>query len=158
MKNHVWRPLFVVLAVVLLILTARVFLVPKDFGVWERGYMYGWHRKGNEAEWRAVKVKYKTAAYCKECHPKEYNAIKGSPHANIMCENCHGPALGHPDDPPTLTINRNRELCARCHALLPYKAGGRAHIRGISIADHNPEAECVLCHWPHNPKQEGGKR
>lgn len=155
MKNHVWRPLYVVLAVVLLIVVARAFYVPKDFGVWEQGYMYGWHRKGNEAEWKAVRVKYRTAAYCKDCHGKEYGAIKGSPHANIMCENCHGPALGHPDDPPTLTIDRHRSLCARCHALLPYKAGGRADIRGIPIETHHPEAECVLCHWPHNPKLEG---
>ncbi|HTG82162.1 MAG TPA: cytochrome C, partial [Geobacteraceae bacterium] len=73
MKNHVWRPLYVALAIVLLILTARLFLVPKDFGVWERGYMYSWHRKGNEADWRAVKVKYKTTVYCKECHAREFN-------------------------------------------------------------------------------------
>lgn len=158
MKNHVWRPLYVALAVVLLILGARLFLVPKDFGIWERGYMYGWHRKGNEADWRAFRVKYKGAAsaYCKDCHAKEYNAIKRSPHANIMCENCHGPALNHPEDPPTLTIDRHRTLCARCHARLPYKAGGRANIRGINIEEHNPEAECVLCHWPHDPRKKGG--
>ena len=105
------------------------FWSPSDFGVWERGYMYGWHRKGNEADWKAFKVKYKTAAYCKDCHAKEYDAIKASVHANIMCENCHGPALNHPDDPPTLTIDRNRSLCARCHARLPYKASGRKDIR-----------------------------
>jgi hypothetical protein len=155
-KNHVWRPLFVVLAVILLILGARLVLVPKDFGVWERGYMYGWHRKGNEADWKAFKVKYKTSAYCKDCHAKEYDAIKTSVHANIMCENCHGPALNHPDDPPTLTIDQNRSLCARCHARLTYKASGRKNIRSIDIGSHHPEAECVLCHWPHNPKL-GGK-
>src|ERR1035437_10179747 len=97
-------------------------MVPDDFGIGDRGYMYGWHRKGNEADWKAVKVKYKTAVYCKDCHKKEYDAIITSPHAGIMGENCDGPALNHPDDPPTLTIDRNRSLCARCHARLTYKA------------------------------------
>ena len=55
---HVLRPLFAVLAVTALILTARLFVVPKDFGIHERGYMFGWYRKANEEEWKAFKVKY----------------------------------------------------------------------------------------------------
>jgi hypothetical protein len=58
MKNHVFMPLIVVLGIVALILIARVFLVPKDFGVGERGYMYGWHRAGNQEEWKNFKVKF----------------------------------------------------------------------------------------------------
>ena len=64
MKNHVWRPLFIVLAIVGGILIARTLLVPRDFGIYERGYMYGWHRKSNEAEWKKFPVKYKTAKIC----------------------------------------------------------------------------------------------
>lgn len=153
MKNHVLRPLFVALGVVAIIVLARTVIVPADFGVYERGYMYGWHRKGNEADWKAVTVKYKTAAYCKECHEDKYSDIKDSPHGAINCENCHGPALGHPDDPPSLTIDRRRELCARCHGRLPYATSGRGQIKGINVATHHPEAECVLCHYPHNPKR-----
>jgi len=153
-KSHVWRPLFIVLGVVVLMMLARVVLVPKDFGIGERGYMYGWHRKGNEAEWKAVKVKYQTSSYCKDCHQDKYDDIRQSPHATIQCENCHGPGLDHPDDPPTLTIDRHRDLCIRCHALLPYKASGRGAIRGINPKTHHPEAECTLCHYPHNPKRE----
>ncbi|HEY5974556.1 MAG TPA: cytochrome C [Geobacteraceae bacterium] len=154
MKSHVWRPLYLALCVVAVVLLARMVLVPKDFGVWERGYMYGWHRKSNEAEWEAVKVKYKTAEHCKTCHQDKYNDIKNSPHAAIMCENCHGPSLDHPKDPPTLTIDRSRELCVRCHFFLPYKTSGRGAIKGINPVTHHPEAECVLCHYPHNPKRE----
>ena len=154
MKNHIWRPLYVVLAIVFLVLLLGTILVPKDFGIHERGYMYGWHRKANEADWKAVAVKYKTGSYCKECHPDNYRDIKDSPHGRIMCENCHGPALGHPKDPPTLTIDRSRQLCLRCHARLPYKTSGRGNIRGIDPATHNPEAECVLCHYPHDPRLE----
>ena len=54
---HVLRPLFAVLVVAALILIARVFLVPQDFGIHERGYMFGWYRKANEEEWKALKVK-----------------------------------------------------------------------------------------------------
>jgi predicted CXXCH cytochrome family protein len=154
-KNHVWRPLYVALGIVVLVLTVRTLVVPKDFGVHERGYMYGWYRKGDEQFWKAVKVKYKTSEYCKDCHRDKYDDIRNSPHARIMCENCHGPALSHPDDPPTLTIDQSRELCVRCHLYLPYQTSGRGKIRGIDPETHHPEVECTLCHWPHNPKLEG---
>ncbi|GAB7028089.1 cytochrome c3 family protein [Geotalea toluenoxydans] len=157
MNNHVWRPLYVALCIVALILIVRVVAVPKDFGVHDRGYMYGWYRLGNEKEWRNFKVKYKTSAYCIDCHSEINKDLQRSPHARIMCEDCHGPALGHPDDPPTLTINRERKLCLRCHSYLPYKTSGRGHIRGVDPDTHNPEAECVLCHYPHNPVKEGSK-
>lgn len=153
MKNHVWRPLYVALGIVALILLMRMVMVPPDFGIHERGYMYGWHRKGNEADWKGVRVKYRTTAYCKGCHEDKYDDIVGSPHGNIMCENCHGPALNHPNDPRTLDIDRSRQLCARCHLKLPYAASIRGGIKGINPATHYPEVECVLCHYPHNPKR-----
>ena len=76
MKSHVLRPLFAFLGIVALILLARVFLVPKDFGSYERGYMYSWHRQGNEEDWKKIKVKYQGAEYCKDCHDKNYARIK----------------------------------------------------------------------------------
>lgn len=151
MKSHVWRPLYVALVVVAVVLAARFVLVPDDFGIQEQGYMYGWHRKGNENEWKAVEVKYRTAAYCRECHADPATRLSRSPHGIITCENCHGPALGHPEDPPTLTTDRNRKLCLRCHVRLSYPGSGRSDIRGINPDAHHPEAECVLCHDPHDP-------
>jgi hypothetical protein len=56
MQNHVLRPLIVVIVIIALVLTARVILVPADFGIHERGYTYGWHRKSNEQKWRSAKV------------------------------------------------------------------------------------------------------
>lgn len=154
MKNHLWRPLLLAIVLILLGLGFRIMLVPDDFGAHERGYMYGWYRKGNEAQWRAVKVRYQGTEGCRKCHPDKYDDIIGSPHGRVGCENCHGPNLDHPTDPPTLTFDRRRELCLRCHAWLPYAASGRSRIKGIDPATHNPEAECVLCHYPHNPKRE----
>ena len=49
----------VVIGIIALVLAARTVLVPKDFGVHERGYMYGWYRKGNIEDWKKnVQVKY----------------------------------------------------------------------------------------------------
>ena len=154
MKSHVLRPLLIVLAMAVLAAIGHVTLVPGDFGVWERGYMYGWHRRGNEAEWKGVPVRYRTDGYCRGCHGDKYRDLMGSPHAAIICENCHGPGGDHPNDPPTLLIDRSRKLCIRCHARLPYQASGRGAIRGIDPLRHYPEAECVMCHYPHNPKRE----
>ena len=41
MKSHVWRPLYVVLLIIGAVLVARKILVPSDFGIGARGYMYG---------------------------------------------------------------------------------------------------------------------
>jgi len=157
-KNHVWRPLFIVLLMVGGILLTRALLVPSGFGIQERGYMYGWHRKSNESEWKAVRVKYKTTAYCAKCHRDKYDDIRHSLHAPIACENCHGPAYDHPEDPRGLTVDRSRGLCIRCHAKLPYRNTLRGSFPGFDPDHHYPSAECVLCHIPHNPKPVNQKR
>ncbi len=116
MKNHVLRPLIVFIGIILLILLARFVLVPKDFGVGQRGYMYGWHRTGNEEDWKKFKVKYQGKEYCKDCHSDKYDSINKTPHKIIQCENCHGPA-GTPegivhydaDKLPKLPIDRSRD-------------------------------------------------
>lgn len=155
MGDHRWRPLIGVAILAGLFLGARQIMVPGDFGVHERGYMYGWHRKGNEAEWKGVTVKYRGREYCRPCHQRNYDSILPSPHGGIGCENCHGPALDHPRDPRTMRIDRSRALCIRCHCRLPYGNGGRGAIRGIDPVTHNPEEECTLCHYPHDPRKGG---
>jgi cytochrome c3-like protein len=153
--SHVWRPLFVVLGIVVIILAARVILVPKDFGVHDQGYMYGFHRLGNEKEWMAMKPNYKfDTSYCQGCHEDKVKSISESPHVIIPCEDCHGPAMDHPDSPPKLPINKTREQCLRCHAKLPYPTSGRGAIRGIDNETHNPGTECISCHNPHHPNLE----
>jgi predicted CXXCH cytochrome family protein len=151
MGNHVWRPLFVVIGIVILILIVRFFYVPHDFGIHQRGYMYGWYREGNIEDWKKVQVKYKGEDYCKDCHADKFASIMKSPHAIIQCENCHGPAIDHPDNPPKLTIDRSRALCLRCHYPLAYPTSGRAKIKGIDPDTHNRDFECSTCHNPHKP-------
>jgi hypothetical protein len=153
MKNHVWRPLYIAIAIVMTGIAARFILVPSDFGAHERGYMYGWHRKSNEAEWKAVTVKYQTCKVCIPCHKDKYNDIKDSPHSSISCENCHGPNLDHPHNQKTVEVNRSRSLCLRCHTRLPYNGTLRGSIKGVNPDTHYHQAECVMCHYPHNPKR-----
>lgn len=150
---HVWRPLYVVLALIGLVLIARQAMVPKDFGVSSRGYTYGWHRRSNEAEWKALKPKYRGREYCRDCHEEQVKSILSSPHAPIQCENCHGPATEHPDAPEKLPITRDREQCLRCHTYLPYPSSARAKMKGIVPDKHYADTECVACHYPHNPAQ-----
>jgi Cytochrome c554 and c-prime len=157
MNSYIWRPLYVLIVLVVLVFIVRHFLVPGDFGIGEQGYMYGWHRNSNAEEWKAFKVKYRSEEYCKDCHSDKYSSIMQTPHAIIQCENCHGPAVDHPSDPPKLSIDRSREQCLRCHFPLPYPTSGRSNIRGIDPDKHNPGIECVMCHNPHKPTLEGMK-
>ena len=164
MKSHVWRPLYVVIAFVVALLVFRFFYVPNDFGSGIRGFMYSFHRKSNEGEWKAQPIKYgvtgkqKLHEYCRECHGNEVKVRSEDLHGIIPCEDCHGPALNHPENPQKLTIDRNRELCLRCHTSLPYTTSERKRIPGINPKEHNGDLECVLCHDPHNPRLEDRKK
>ncbi len=159
MKNHVWRPLFVVIAVVAGILVFRAFYVPDDFGSGKYGFIYSFHRASNEDEWKAQPVKYRDTGkqtmheFCGECH-WEVQMRTDDLHGIIPCENCHGPALQHPDDPEQLIVDRSRGLCLRCHTLLPYTTSERKRIPGIDPDEHNVGDDCVDCHEPHNPRLE----
>jgi hypothetical protein len=157
MKSHVWRPLFVVIGIVALILAARAVYVPEDFGVYDRGYIYSWHRKGDEEFWKSFKIKYQGKAYCKDCHADKVASINTSPHRIIICENCHGPAIDHPSETrPKLEIDKSRGQCYRCHVKLSYPTSARAQIKGfLDPEKHNPGIDCVMCHNPHNPKLGG---
>ena len=146
---HVMRPLYVVLALAAVIFIARTFFVPEGFGIHERGYIYGWYRQANVEEWKAVPVKYRGKESCKACHAGQEQKVGASRHKMIECENCHGPALAHPSNPPKLNLDRTRELCLRCHTHLAYPTSQRSEIKGIDPDQHNSGLECVRCHNPH---------
>jgi predicted CXXCH cytochrome family protein len=162
-KSHVWRPLYVVIAFVVAFLVFRLFYVPNDFGSGKRGFMYSYHRKSNEGEWKQQPAKYgvsgreKMHEYCSDCHSTEVKLRSEKLHGIIPCEDCHGPAFNHPENPEKLNIDRSRELCLRCHTSLPYTTSERKRIPGIDPNGHNPGVQCVKCHNPHNPRLEDMK-
>lgn len=155
MSNHVFRPLLVALIIFIFILAVRHFVVPRDFGIGDRGFMYGYHRASSEQDWANFRVKYQGKKFCGECHDKEYKNNMSSSHKVLDCEGCHGPALEHPDNPEKLSIDRNNGLCLRCHAKLPYPTSLRGEMKGIDPKKHNPEAGCSECHDAHRPNWEG---
>ncbi|HWG84193.1 MAG TPA: cytochrome c3 family protein [Deinococcales bacterium] len=138
-------------------LLLRGLFVPTGFGVHSRGYTYGWYNISNEDKWRALPVQYRSVEDCADCHDDAAASVKRSSHAIIACQNCHGPARGHPDAPERLVVDTSRELCARCHSLLPATSSGRADIVGIDLAVHNPGQECASCHDSHDPTQEAAQ-
>lgn len=154
-KNHVFRPLMVIIGISVIILIVQRVYVPDDFGVHGDSYTYNFYREGNLDDWKAVTVKYQGDEYCANCHQDKTDLIASTAHSIIQCENCHGPAQQHPQDPPKLTIDRTREQCLRCHTRLDYPTSGRADIEGIDPASHNSGIECATCHDPHNPTLGG---
>ncbi len=156
MKNHILRPLWVVLGVLVLFLLVRSFMVPDDFGVHGRNFTYGFHRAGSIDEWKEFPLKYQGKESCssEECHSEQYQQNMASMHSLIECENCHGPALNHPDEPESLVLDTSRDLCLRCHSQLLYPTSQRSEIPGILPGDHNVDEACSNCHNPHNPDLE----
>ncbi|MDW7773232.1 MAG: cytochrome c3 family protein [Desulfobulbaceae bacterium] len=156
MKNHVLRPLWVTIIFVALILLARYILVPKDFGVHGESFTYNYYRAGNAQEWKDFPVSYQGKEVCVECHTEKGDKLGSSPHAVLQCENCHGPGKDHPEteNPETMSIDRSRALCLRCHADLGYAGINRASIPGIDANQHNVDSECIECHDSHNPDLE----
>jgi predicted CXXCH cytochrome family protein len=155
MSSHVWRPVLVVIALVVLLFIFRQWYVPDDFGVHANGFSYGWYRQSSLLDWRWLPTKYQGRDTCSTCHQKEYDDLHGMPHVVIQCENCHGPATDHPKDPEKLPIDRSRGLCLRCHAKLAYPSTSRGGLRGIDPARHHPGEQCASCHNPHKPLLTG---
>jgi predicted CXXCH cytochrome family protein len=153
-KKHVWRPLWVVIGLVAVILLARALYVPTDFGAQERGYTFGFHRLGNEQEWQRLPARYQGNGYCVDCHEEQVGRLAAGRHRGFPCENCHTAAGEHPDKPEKLAVDRSRALCLRCHAQLYMPSSGRNSIPGINPEFHNGTTECVACHNPHKPNLE----
>ena len=155
MKRHVFHPLWVAIGLVGLILVARTFLVPSDFGVHGDSFTYNFYRQGNVQEWKEFPVKYQGKDACVECHEDKVRTNRRGPHKRVECENCHGPAVGHPDEIERLPLNKERAMCLRCHADLDYpESAARSNLPAIVDKRHKRNRECVGCHNPHDPRED----
>jgi len=155
MKRHVLHPLWVAIGVVGLILLARLFMVPDDFGVHGDSFTYNYHRLGNIDEWKNFPVKYQGNDSCVECHKDNARTHRRAPHKRVQCENCHGPSGNHPDDIEYLPLNKERAMCLRCHADLKYpESTARSNLPAIVDRHHKRRRECVSCHNPHDPRED----
>ena len=154
MKRHVLHPLWVAIGLVGLIFVLRMFLVPDDFGVHGDSFTYNFYRQSNVQEWQEFPVKYQGSDSCMECHGAKVRAHRRAPHKRVECENCHGPAGNHPDDVELLPLNRDRDMCLRCHGDIEYPDTARSELPQIIDRRHKRKRECVSCHNPHDPRKE----
>lgn len=154
MKNHVFRPLWVAIGLVLFVLVMQKFLVPDDFGVHGESFTYNYYRLGNVQEWKDVSVKYQGKERCSRCHEENFEENQSSKHLNVQCENCHGPGIDHPKRVKKLVVDNSRELCLRCHGKLEYPNSKRGEMPSVDGDRHMRKRECSKCHDPHHPDLE----
>lgn len=127
----------------------RGLLVPSDFG------RYGHYRAGALADNQKRPVAFAGKTACLDCHSDVADAQKGSRHATVRCEACHGPLAGHADNPDVKPAKLAPErLCLTCHRSI---AGRPAKFPQIDPDEHAGGVECTSCHKPHHPEPEEGK-
>lgn len=142
--GHVARVAGLFAVALLGFLLVRALLVPSDFG------RYGFYRGGALADIRARSVDFGGEASCVPCHAKVFDERKGTRHAGVHCEACHGPLAAHAHTPSvTATALDPRKPCIQCHAKI---AGRPRLVPQVVVADHSGDAECAVCHQPHSPK------
>lgn len=146
-KEHLFRLAGLFLVGVVVFLLLRVLMVPKDFGV------YGHYRAGALADARVKEPVYAGAAACAGCHGEVPAAMKGSLHATIGCESCHGPLAVHATKdpaeqaPPKLDT---RALCLRCHTANVAKP---KTFKQVDPKEHGEGEACTACHLAHAPNR-----
>jgi hypothetical protein len=122
----------------------RHLLVPQGFGV------YGHYRAGALLDNMNTAALYAGAAACADCHADVVEARKGSKHAPIGCEACHGALAAHVRSSADVVPKRpdGRELCLRCH--LANVARPKAFPQ-VAIPEHGDAGPCLGCHKAHAP-------
>lgn len=127
------------------LVTARLYLVPADFG------KTGHFRASAVTEVAAQKISYAGHEKCTECHDDVVAVKNAGFHKGVTCEVCHGPAAAHAEDPGSVTppAPRERGSCPLCHEYLASRPTGFPQ---IVSASHNPMKPCISCHKPHDPK------
>ena len=143
MPKHVVRLLSIMVAVLVLALVAKWLFTPESF------YRFGHYRANSVVEVAALEPVYQTPNYCKTCHAEKYAQWSAGNHKSVICETCHGPALGHPQNGKLPIPADSRKLCTLCHEAM---AGRPSAQPQIQVAEHGAGQQCVMCHNAHSPK------
>ena len=144
-REHLVRMAGLFLAGLVLFLIARVILVPKDF------YELGHFRAGALADNMARPMAFAGRDACESCHPDILDERKGSRHAAVACEACHGALAKHADDPGSLKPVRPdaRTLCLVCHR---EDVASSKTFKQVNPQTHMGGQACISCHKPHHPE------
>jgi hypothetical protein len=144
-REHLVRMAGLFVAGVALFLIVRTILVPRDF------HELGHFRTGALADNMARPLAFAGREACESCHPDIVDERKGSRHAAIACEACHGALAKHADDPGSLkpTLPDAPTLCLVCHR---EDVGSPRTFKQVNPQEHMGGQPCISCHKPHHPE------
>jgi hypothetical protein len=144
-SRHLLRAAALFGAGILVFLVLRALLVPPGFGA------LGPYREGALADNRSRAAVFAGRAACEECHSDIVDARKGSKHARVNCEACHGALAAHASDPTATKPARPdpKKTCLVCH--LPNAAKPKGFPQ-VEPKDHGEGGACGDCHKPHHPE------
>jgi len=147
MPKHISRLVLLILGVLIVAAIAKPIFTVDSF------YRFGHYRANSVPEIAAQTPVFQTARYCLACHTQRVAQWSANSHKTVVCEVCHGAALGHPKNGKLPIPKDTVKLCTQCHEAMP----GRPRTQPqIDVAKHNPYAssgqQCVACHNPHSPK------
>lgn len=145
MPQQVNRLVILFALLVLGLVLARHYLVPKTFG------RLGHYRAAALETIRARGIGYAGRQACADCHPDIVKMHGLSHHQTVACEACHGPAAAHTEAPMEHKppAPRGRGYCPLCHGYDPSRPTGFPQIDPVA---HNPLKACISCHNPHAPE------
>jgi cytochrome c553 len=142
-------PKHIVRLVVLLAGFLGAALAAKAYFTVDSFYEFGHFRANSVPEIAAQVPVLQTPSYCVACHAERHALWSANAHKTVICEVCHGPANGHPQQRkmpvPTDTI----KLCSLCHEKMPGRPAAQPQ---VDIAQHSSGQQCIVCHNPHAPK------
>jgi cytochrome c553 len=144
MPTHIKRLLLLMAVFACVALFAKAFFTRDSF------YRFGHYRGDSVAQIASQVPAFQTPKACVECHGIRHAEWSGQAHKTVICEVCHGAAVGHPQAGKVTIPAETVRLCTQCHEAMP----GRpiTSIRQIPIATHYPGASCISCHNPHAPR------
>ncbi len=147
--GHLFRFAGIFVALFVIFLIVRVYVVPKSFGE------YGHYRGNAITDIAANPIKYAGHEACETCHVDVQDVKKNGKHAHVNCEACHGPLARHADDPSSMTPVKpdTATLCVRCHAA---SAARPKTFPQVNAEEHSTGLPCQTCHQPHNPAIAAG--
>jgi cytochrome c553 len=143
MPKHIVRLIVLLAGLLVAALVAKWYFTADSF------YEFGHFRANSVPEIAAQIPVLQTPSYCVACHAERHALWSANAHKTVICEVCHGPAKGHPQERklpvPTDTI----KLCSVCHEKMPGRPAAQPQ---VDIAQHARGQQCIVCHNPHAPK------
>jgi len=143
MPKHIARLIVLLAAIGAAALFAKSYFTADSF------YEYGHYRANSVTEIAAQEPVFQTPRNCRRCHAERVAQWSANSHKTVICEVCHGPALGHPENRKLVIPTDTRKLCTLCHEAM---AGRPRTQPQIDVAAHAGNQQCIVCHNPHAPK------